>query len=162
MCVCRQNSDGQSLERFTGMCVCACTIWPQLGDDQSCLQVTRLRICGILFSIHPAWGEFSRYVCHSLTCEHACTHTHTQTYVHLRCSIINISSTMKSNKIRMEEMDNITEQLWTVKDYHFTWRLKFIILFCQQIHSKISMTLLLLLLLLLLLFSYIKVHNLMY
>jgi hypothetical protein len=42
---------------------------------------------------------------------------------------------MKSNEIRMEEMDNTTEPLWT--DYHFTSRLKFIILFCQQILSKI-------------------------
>ena len=48
-------------------CVCARTKWPQLGDDQSCLQVTRLRVCGILFSIHLAWSEVSQSVCLSLT-----------------------------------------------------------------------------------------------
>jgi hypothetical protein len=69
---------------------------------------------------------------------------------------------MKSNDITMEEMDNTTEPLWTIKDYHFTWRLKFIILFCQQILSKIIIDLLLLLLFIFFLFRYIKVHNLMY
>jgi hypothetical protein len=29
---------------------------------------------------------------------------------------------MKSNSIRMEEMANTTEPLWSVKDYHFTSR----------------------------------------
>jgi hypothetical protein len=134
-CVCRQNSDRQTLERFTGMCVHVQN-GHSLELTNHVYQVTGLRICGILFSIHPAWDEFSPFVCLSLThtwaCTHdtysrtcacaftrvfvhshvcACTHTYTHTHTHLRCSIINFSSTMKSNEIRMEK--------WTILLSHY-------------------------------------------
>ena len=113
-CVCIQKSDGQTLERFTGMCVCMYKMatawrWPIMftkWQDYECVEFLSPFTHHRVNSVHLS-------VSHTHT--QVCARAHTHTYAHLRCCIINISSTMKSNEIRMEEMDNTSEPLWPVK-----------------------------------------------